>query len=90
MAAILKKQQVGQTVVQIARKDGNSAPMELKPFQGATFYNWKQKYGAMEVCKLKRLKALKATVVGKRIVGLNTCSASANRPIFALDHRLAK
>lgn len=49
IVAILKQQQGGQTVVQIAREHGISE---------ATFYNWKQKYGGMEVSELKRLKDL--------------------------------
>lgn len=49
IVAILKQQQAGQTVVQIAREHGISE---------ATFYNWKQKYGGMEVSELKRLKDL--------------------------------
>ncbi len=49
IVAILKQQQNGQTVVQIAREHGISE---------ATFYNWKQKYGGMEVSELKRLKDL--------------------------------
>ena len=49
IVAILKQQQSGQTVVQIAREHGISE---------ATFYNWKQKYGGMEASELKRLKDL--------------------------------
>ena len=49
IVAILKQQQSGQTVVQIAREHGVSE---------ATFYNWKQKYGGMEASELKRLKDL--------------------------------
>lgn len=49
IVAILKQQQGGQTVVHIAREHGISE---------ATFYNWKQKYGGMEVSELKRLKDL--------------------------------
>jgi putative transposase len=49
IVAILKQQQNGQTVVQIAREHGISE---------ATFYNWKQKYGGMEASELKRLKDL--------------------------------
>lgn len=39
IVAILKQQNTGQTVVQIAREHGISE---------ATFYNWRQKYGGME------------------------------------------
>ncbi|MVM29923.1 transposase [Spirosoma sp. HMF4905] len=47
IVAILKQQQNGYTVVQIAREHGISE---------ATFYNWRQKYGCMEASELKRLK----------------------------------
>ena len=47
--AILKQQQNGQTVVQIIREHGISE---------ATFYNWRQRYGGMEVSELKRIKDL--------------------------------
>lgn len=49
IVAILKQQQNGQTVVQIIREHGISE---------ATFYNWRQRYGGMEVSELKRLKDL--------------------------------
>ncbi len=49
IVAILKQQNTGQTVVQIAREHGISE---------ATFYNWRQKYGGMEASELKRLKDL--------------------------------
>jgi len=48
IVAILK-QQNGQTVVQITREHGISE---------ATFYNWRQRYGGMEVSELKRMKDL--------------------------------
>lgn len=49
IVAILKQQQNGQTVVQITREHGISE---------ATFYNWRQRYGGMEVSELKRMKDL--------------------------------
>lgn len=49
IVAILKQQDSGQTVVQISREHGLSE---------ATFYNWKAKYGGMQVSELKRLKDL--------------------------------
>jgi putative transposase len=49
IVAILKQQQNGQTVVQIIREHGISE---------ATFYNWRQRYGGMEVSELKRMKDL--------------------------------
>ncbi|NNH44313.1 IS3 family transposase [Rhizobium laguerreae] len=47
--AVLKEQEAGAKVVDLCRKHGISE---------ATFYNWKAKYGGMEVSEAKRLKAL--------------------------------
>ena len=49
IVAILKQQDSGLTVTQISREHGVSE---------ATFYNWKAKYGGMQVCEVKRLKDL--------------------------------
>jgi putative transposase len=49
IVAILKQQESGQTVAQIAREPGMSE---------ATFYTWKSKYGGLQVCELTRLKEL--------------------------------
>lgn len=49
IVAILKQQDSGQTVAQITREHGVSE---------ATFYNWKAKYGGMQVTEVKRLKDL--------------------------------
>lgn len=47
--AVLKEQEAGMKVADLCRKYGIS---------DATFYNWKAKYGGMEVSEAKRLKAL--------------------------------
>lgn len=47
--AVLKEQEAGAKVTDLCRKHGISE---------ATFYNWKAKYGGMEVSEAKRLKAL--------------------------------
>lgn len=47
--AILKEQEQGQKVADLCRKHGIS---------DQTFYNWKSKYGGMDVDELKRLKDL--------------------------------
>jgi len=47
--AVLKEQEAGARAVDLCRKHGISE---------ATFYNWKAKYGGMEVSEAKRLKAL--------------------------------
>lgn len=47
--AVLKEQQAGIAVADICRKHGIS---------DATFYNWRSRYGGMEVSDARRLKAL--------------------------------
>jgi putative transposase len=49
IVAILKQQESGQTVAQIAREHAISE---------ATFYTWKSKYGGLQVSELTRLKEL--------------------------------
>ena len=49
IVAILKQQDSGQTITQITREHGISE---------ATFYNWRAKYGGMQVSEVKRLKEL--------------------------------
>lgn len=46
---VLKEQEAGAKVADLCHKHGIS---------DATFYNWKAKYGGMEVSDAKRLKAL--------------------------------
>lgn len=46
---ILKENEAGATAIDLCRKHGMSA---------ATLYNWKAKYGGLEVPEAKRLKAL--------------------------------
>lgn len=46
---ILKEQEAGQKTADVCRRHGISE---------ATFYNWKAKYGGLEVSEAKRLKAL--------------------------------
>lgn len=47
--AILKEAEAGVPVADLCRKNGMS---------DATFYNWRKKYGDMEVPEAKRLKEL--------------------------------
>ena len=49
IVAILKQQEAGQTVAQIARAHAISE---------ATFYSWKSRYAGMQVAELTRLKEL--------------------------------
>jgi putative transposase len=46
---ILREQEAGMKTADVCRKHGIS---------GATFYNWKAKYGGLDVSDAKRLKAL--------------------------------
>jgi putative transposase len=48
---ILKEQEAGVPVAELCRKHGMS---------DATFYNWKSKYGGLEVSEAKRLRGLEA------------------------------
>ena len=47
--AVLREQEAGAKAADLARKHGVSA---------ATLYNWKSKYGGMDVSDARRLKAL--------------------------------
>ena len=49
IVGVLKEQEAGVKAADLCRKHGISE---------ATFYNWKAKYGGMEVSEAKRLKAL--------------------------------
>jgi len=49
IVSILKEQEMGKKVSEISREHGISE---------ATFYNWKAKYGGIEVNELKRLREL--------------------------------
>ena len=46
--AILKEQEAGRTTAEVCRRHGISQP---------TFYNWKAKFGGMDVSDARRLKA---------------------------------
>ncbi len=49
IAAILKEAEAGVAAADVARKHGISA---------ATFYQWRSKYGGMEVSDLQRMREL--------------------------------
>ena len=51
IVSILKKQEAGIKTSEICREYGISE---------ATFYNWKAKYGGLEVSEVKRLKELES------------------------------
>jgi len=46
---VLREQETGVPVADICRKHGISSP---------TFYNWKARYGGLDVSEARRLKAL--------------------------------
>jgi putative transposase len=48
---ILREQEAGVVVTELCRKHAISSP---------TFYEWKAKYGGLEVSEARRLKALEA------------------------------
>jgi putative transposase len=47
--AVLEEQEAGISRAEVCRRHGISQP---------TFYSWKSKFGGLEVCEAKRLKAL--------------------------------
>lgn len=49
IAAVLKEAEAGVAVAEVARKHGISA---------ATFYQWRSKYGGMDVSDLQRMREL--------------------------------
>ncbi len=51
IVAVLKEAESGVPVQEVCRKHGIS---------DATYYNWKSKYGGMEVSDLRRMKELEA------------------------------
>ena len=72
--AILKKQDQGLKVSEICRDHGIS---------DATFYNWKSRYGGMELSELKRLKELEYENSRlKRIVANQTLEIDAMKDLI--------
>lgn len=70
--SILKKQEAGMSVRDIAREYGIS---------DATLYNWKAKYGGMEVNEIKRLKELE-----EKNAHLKCIAANQTLEIDAIKH----
>lgn len=72
--SILKKQEAGISVRDIAREHGIS---------DATFYNWKAKYGGMEANEIKRMKELEEENARlKRIVANQTLEIDAIKHVL--------
>lgn len=73
--AVLKEQEAGMKVADLCRKYGIS---------DATFYNWKAKYGGMEVSEAKRLKALEEENAKlKKLLAEQMLDAAALRELLA-------
>ncbi|WP_112994671.1 IS3 family transposase [Rhizobiales bacterium] len=72
--AVLKEQEAGAKVADLCRKHGISE---------ATFYNWKAKYGGMEVSEAKRLKALEDENIRlKKLLAEQMLDAAALRELL--------
>lgn len=73
--AVLKEQEAGIKTADLCRKHGISE---------ATFYNWKAKYGGMEVSEAKRLKALEDENARlKKLLAEQMLDAAALRELLA-------
>ena len=73
--AILREQEAGAKTADVCRKHAISQP---------TFYNWKAKFGGMDVSDAKRLKALEdENIKLKRLLADAMLDASALRELLA-------
>ena len=73
--AVLKEQEAGAKAADLCRKHGISE---------ATFYNWKAKFGGMEVSEAKRLKALEEENAKlKKLLAEQMLDAAALRELLA-------
>ena len=73
--AVLREQEAGAKVADLCRKHGIS---------DATFYNWKAKYGGMDVSEARRLKALEdENAKLKKLLADQMLEASALRELLA-------
>ena len=72
---ILREQEAGAKVADLARKHGISE---------ATLYNWKAKYGGLDVSEAKRLKSLEdENVKLKRILADQMLETAALRELLS-------
>ncbi len=72
---VLKEQEAGAKAADLCRKHGISE---------ATFYNWKAKYGGMELSEAKRLKALEdENAKLKKLLAEQMLDAAALRELLA-------
>jgi len=74
IVSILHQQEAGKSVKEISRENGIS---------DATFYNWKAKYGGMQVSDVKRMKDLEEENARlKRIVANQTLEIDAIKTVL--------
>lgn len=79
---VLKEQEAGAKAADLCRKHGLSE---------ATFYNWKAKYGGMEVSDAKRLKALEDENARlKKLLAEQMLDAAALRELLAKNGRACR
>ncbi len=72
---VLREQEAGAKVADLCRKHGVSE---------ATFYNWKAKYGGMDVSDARRLKALEdENAKLKKLLADQMLEASALRELLS-------
>lgn len=80
--AVLKEQEAGMKVADLCRKYGIS---------DATFYNWKAKYGGMEVSEAKRLRALEEENAKlKKLLAEQMLDVAALRELLAKNGRACR
>lgn len=73
--AVLQEHEAGAKTADLARKHGISE---------ATFYNWKARFGGMEVSEAKRLKALEdENAKLKKLLAEQMLDAAALRELLA-------
>jgi putative transposase len=76
---VLKEHEAGAKTADLARKHGISE---------ATFYNWKAKYGGMDVSEAKRLKALEEENAKlKKLLAEQMLDAAALRELLSKNGR---
>lgn len=74
IVSILQQQETGKSVKDVSREHGISE---------ATFYNWKAKYGGMQVSDVKRMKDLEEENARlKRIVANQTLEIDAIKTVL--------
>ena len=72
--AVLREHEAGAKAADLARKHGISE---------ATLYNWKAKYGGMDVSDSKRLRALEENAKLKKLLADQMLEASALRELLS-------